>query len=323
MVLYGFGVFCSAVLAEGNEKDVTVYQLVLGANSKKVRTLIFPKEYSLGAVSITDSNSNVVSKIAQGKVVVPAGSIVKFIPAENFYKNPAIIKTLPADGLDSLKCTASSFDDNEKSVCDNALAYVGHLSGLLELNLDRSDATDKGLAYASELPNLQKVSVYEGNMRGASLKRLVTLKQLRYLSLSGNELQEDNLQYLSALPKLEHLYIADCNLGDVGLKYLSKCTGLIRLKLTNNTKITDESVKYILPMKKMRFLDLRGTSITEKELLQFKGLPLVELGVPGKPSKAETDAIAHAFPKTTLLFVKGKSRTVDSDTKSLFAPLHY
>jgi hypothetical protein len=301
--------------------------LVPGPASKRPRVLSFPKDYSLGELLVLsnppDKKDQGVRGAARGTIVVPPGKLAKFIPGPRFYKNPSIINTLPPDGIDSIEFAASSLDDSEDGLCDRALSYVGHLKGLVELNLDRSDATDAGAVHAADLPNLQKITGLAAALEGKCFKQFSGLKQLRCVHLPRNCLKDDYLQYLACLPNLNHLSIGHCNLSDAGVKNLANCINLTLLNIGDNPKITDQSIKYLLCMKKLRELTIHDTSISPIGILQLKSLPLERLELPSKYyTQAQLEAITNAFPGAIISGPDSKKKPVDSDTRAIFAPLH-
>lgn len=303
-----------------------LFDLKFDAASKGKRVLNFPKDYSLGEILLAPypgaPESSILSGAAKGIVVVPAGKFVTLIPAARFYLNPAIIKTIPADGVDSLVLTAVSLDDSEDGLCDRALAHVGHLTGLIALSLDRSDATDKGAVYAKDLPNLQKFSAFQAAVEGQCFKQFGGLKQLRYVRLPSDSLKDANLVYLSKVPKLEHLSLCHTCISDEGIKGLAACRNLLSLDLADNPKITDRSLKVMSGFKKLLVLNLSGTSVTVDGIVQLKCLPLVHLRMPGSDySPAQMAAIKKALPGVPIFFREGDVKPVDADTNRLFAPL--
>jgi hypothetical protein len=288
--------------------------------------LSFPRDYSLGEILILakspDPKHQGIREPARGTVVVPAGQMAKFIPGPRFYQNPSIINTIPADGLDSIEFAAASLDDSEDGMCDRALSTVRHLSGLIELNLDRSDATDAGAMHAADLPNLQKITGFAAALEGKCFKQFAALKQLRCIHLPRNCLKDENLQYLASVPNLEYLSIGHCNLSDAGVKYLANCSKLKMLNIGDNPKITDQSIKYLVTMKSLRSLVLHDTSISARGILQLKTLSLLRLELPSKNfTRAQYNDIDKAFPGVRIS-APSRQKSVDSDTDAIFAPLH-
>jgi hypothetical protein len=313
---------------ENKQSDPDHYTLVLGPSSKKQRVLSFPKDYSIGWVVITTwppSNGSIERRVkAQGTVIVPAGKMVKFIPGDRCYKEPSILKTLSADSFDSIQMLSTSIYTEEADMCDRVLLQIGHLKGLLELDLNNSDATDKGVAYAiSQLHNLQILSAVATALDGKFLTQIDTLKRLHSLTLTYIKIPDDNLRYIAGLPRLEHLHIGHCRVSDRGIENLASCSRLIDLNLSDNPKITDHSIKIILSMKDLRFLMLDNTSITTAGILQLKPLPLFVLGLPSAQIlRHDSRVISKVFPGIHLGAPKDPSPNVDPDTGAVFAPLH-
>jgi len=313
--------------ARGMKPRPYAYKLSLRAPSLRERVLHFPKDYALGELLIQtyppNGRDQGVRGAARGTIVVPPGRLCKFIPGARFYQNPALIKTLPPDGIDTICLSASSLDDSEDGLCDRALTYVGHLTGVIELNLDRSDASDAGAAHAADLPNLQKFTGLSVGLDGKCFKQFAALKQLECIHIPRNSLKDENLVYLTALPKLWSLTASYCNLSDTSVKILAKCSNLKYLNIGDNPKITDQSIKYLLGMKSLRSLVIYNTSISPAGVLQLKALPLSSLELSSKKfTPAQIDVIIKAFPGVYINFGGKEVKSVDSDTGTIFGPLH-
>jgi hypothetical protein len=304
-----------------------LFRINFNASTRGKRVLPFPRDYSLGEILISPdpepTEENALMGAAKGTIVVPAGKFVTFIPSHRFYQNPAIINTLPADGIDCLTLQAVTLDDSEDGLCDRALGYIGHLKGLIVLNLDKSDATDKGAVHAADLPNLQKITAFQSTIEGGFVKQLGGLKQLRYLRLPSSPVKEQNLQYFCTLPHLEHLALSHSAISDEGVKNLAGCSQLIDLDLADCPRITDQSISALLGLKKLRLLNLAGTSITSKGLMRLNALPLACLTLPGNLYlSTQLKAIHAAFPGVNIGGAQFSKKPVDAETNKLFAPLH-
>jgi len=294
---------------------------------KNRRVLVFPKDYSLGELMISPNSStdeeDSLSGAAKGTIVVPAGKFVTFIPAHRFYQNPAIIDTIPPDAVDRLGILAASLADEEDGLCDRALSHIAHLKGVLDLKLDRSDASDEGVAHARDLPNLQKISASQCAFGGKCFKEFAGHKHLRYLRLPSCPIRDENTQYFSALPCLQHLNLCHTSISDEGVRGLADCKSLIELDLSDNPKITDRSIKTLLNLKTLRVLNLAGTSMTNKAALQLKALPLNLFTLPQVILLAkQLQTIRQQMPGILVVARGETARKVDYDTNKLFAPLH-
>ncbi len=316
----------TALALESKDKHTDPTELIPGPATNHSRVLLFPMEYSLGSITLepvgTASGAKKAGCAARGKVVVPANMIVRFIPTLHFYRNPATCDTLPADAIDIIELTASSLDDSEDGLCDRALGKLGHMKGLISLDLDRSDASDAGVTHAAQLPELQRVSLFSTTIHGKCFEQLAGLKKVRYMRLGHNGLEESSLHYLSQMPGLKVLDVVGCNIADGGVEQLSHCPNLVSIALDDNSKITDRSIKYIRAMKQLKHLGLRRTAISFDGLLQLQGINYLNLELPSsRYSRAQMAAIKKAFPQTAII-VPGDVHKIDSETRTLFAPLH-
>jgi hypothetical protein len=58
-------------------------------------------------------------------------------------------------------------------------------------------------------------------------------------------------------------------------------------------------------------------------LLQLKGLDLISLELPSSSTtKEELALLQKAFPKTNLTVPNVRGKKIDTDTKTIFSPLH-
>ena len=304
------------------------FQFETANGYKKARVISLPKDFSLGEIAVSSDpnffSGNTSKHPAQGKTVVPARQFSSFIPGQRFYVNPSIINTLPSDAFDDLSLSASSAEESEDAMCDRALITVGHLRGLISLNLDRSDATDKGARHAADLPNLQRFSSFSAGLDGSCFKDFAGLQHLRFIAVQSNPIKDENLKYLGDLPQLKYLDLSQTNISDRGIKGLAKCTGLVQLIISSNHKISDESIDTLLSLKNLRYLKLQGTSISTTGLLRLKSLPLEYLILPGNnysPSalKQLHEALPHAQFEAA---AKSHAKAVDEETRTIYAPLH-
>ena len=160
---------------------------------------------------------------------------------------------------------------SEDGLCDRALSHIGHFKGVVELNLDRSDATDAGVVFAAQLPQLQSISADRAAIEGKCFKEFGGLQNLRNLRLVGNCLVADNLRYLAVIPHLEYLNVCHAGVDDLGVKNISICDHLITLDLSENFHVGDKNLTSLTRMKSLRFLNLLGTSVTVRGAIATAG----------------------------------------------------
>lgn len=302
-------------------------QLNFSAASKGPRVLRFPEKFSLGEISIATGpyqpDDQRLRGAAKGTIKVPAHRFVSFVPAHRFYQDPGTIKNLPADGIDNIWLSASSFADSEDGLSDRAMSYVGHLKGLIVLNLDKSDISDKGAMYAGDLPNLQQISAFATMIEGKFFSRLAGHKKLQALMLNWSPVKDSNLVYLSALPALEYLSLGNTSISDAGIRSIAQCRNLITLDLGGNHKITNKNLHELLKLKKLRMLIISNTAATFDGVMALKDLPLTYLGLPGQNYTPEQmKALHRAFPLALIVPNSNNQKKVNQDQAVIFAPLH-
>jgi hypothetical protein len=78
--------------------------------------------------------------------------------------------------------------------------------------------------------------------------------------------------------------LSDCNVADSDLSVLAKCPDLQTLNLPENP-ITDAGMPALSSLKRLKYLDLSGTSVTAKGL-RGELSPLVDLSCPAADAAA-------------------------------------
>lgn len=86
-------------------------------------------------------------------------------------------------------------------VGNDALTWLGRLSGLQELYLSNTAITDEGLKELTCLSGLRRLYIYHTEISDQGLEHLCTLKGLRWLTLSGTQVTDDGLAvFRAAMP---------------------------------------------------------------------------------------------------------------------------
>ncbi|AWP17006.1 Hypothetical protein SMAX5B_010724 [Scophthalmus maximus] len=126
----------------------------------------------------------------------------------------------------------------------------------------------------AELSCLQTLNLDGTGVTEVSLKFLATHPALFSLSLAGIPVADGNhtLQIISGL-KLTHLTLPGRHsVKDSGLAYLSDLSLLSELDLTDYTQVTDEGVKHLSTMIRLKRLSLSNTQVTDAGLPSLRGL---------------------------------------------------
>ena len=285
----------------------------------------FPKDFSIGTLTVRGANQgpDKLSPLgpAQGRLIFKKGEYYSLDANHKFLQHPEVLKNLPPDCLSSMRLRFSSLDDAEDGLCDKAMKYVGGLTGLRKLNLDRSEVSDVGLSYAKNLVNLETLTLFSTLLNGAAFKELRGLKKLDTVAVALNELTPDSYQYFATFPKLRVLVLRRCHPNDQAMKSIGKCSNLDTLDLSGNQSINDHNVKYLSTLKKLHLLDLYGSNVTLSGLEALKGLPLIRMTLPEREySAARLAALKKIFPNTA---IAGKTTgKINKNDETIFAPLH-
>ncbi len=296
--------------------------VVSAAGAKRV--VNFPKDFSIGILTAKKAMRGPDDKTpvgpAQGTVTFDADSEILLDANHKFFLHPEVLKNLPPDCVESLRMRFSSFADSEDGLCDKAMVYVGHMTGLKNLILDRSEVSDIGLANVKYLTNLESLSLFSTLVNGSSFKSLTNLKKLSILKMGHNSLKPASYAYLVSLPKLERLNLTRCHPNAEALKYVGACTNINELHLGGNQNITDETIKFLARLKKLHFLDVAGTRVTERGMASLKGLPITQLRLPLSLGHPQVATIKALFPRAKIIVGHG-TKSLGEDA-AIFEPMH-
>jgi hypothetical protein len=289
------------------------------------RTIEFPAHVSAGAVCLIpwrDHDSKLQVTQARGEVslVVPPAHWLAFTGGPSLCKTPNLFSGMKFKGIDYLRLSYHSFEDDDGSFTDSVLKYIKCFEDLEVLDLRRSDATDAGLSNVKGLAKLRQVDVCQTAVRGGCLTALASTP-LTDLDISYDSLSTKELAALAKLPKLRTLNMRLTSLDCESLAEISKCKTLRELYLDGNKKIDDECVGSLRSLPELKILGLSDTSVTINGLKKLKGLALTSLDLPAHiRSHADLITLRTLFPNCR--FAGGLQRTMTGSEKSLLAPLH-
>jgi hypothetical protein len=298
----------------------------LSAPASAVSTRIvvdFPRQFSIGVLSTVPSKlggPSVAIGPAQGRMVFNANKPISLDANHHFFLHPEVLDNIPPDALHTLRLRFSSFDDAEDGLCDRAMKHAARLTGLQDIILDRSEVSDAGLRQLKNMKNLRSISAFSTLVKGDAFVDLTGLTKLQQFKLGHNQLSHAAYESFHLYPGLTHLNLTRCNPGDEDIKSIAKCAKLTFLHIGRNSSVNDRNVKYLLPMKSLRQLDLGATHVTLDGLLALKSLPLKVVRAPEKKyNPAEMARLKAAFPKADIIFLSSNKDI--SEEKAIFAPL--
>ena len=199
-------------------------------------------------------------------------------------------------------------DLSDRALFDPYLDCLTLFTGLMELNLERTDITgeglsslqdqpltwlslqacknlsDKGLEAVGRLRNLQYLDLSDCNgITAQGLWHLRALTDLRVLRLERcTLLQEETLAPLAAIPRLEELDLSETRISGVGFLHFHHNRVLRRLSLEGCKRVTSETVVHLLNLEALEVLHLGWTAMGDEALEHLKALPnLRKLDVSG------------------------------------------
>lgn len=202
-------------------------------------------------------------------------------------------------GLSSL-LTLDLTDAGEVAVTDAGLTHLAGLPSLQDLNLGGLSITDAGLSHLSPLRDLKTLRLSGTRVSGKGLVHLQKLKKLesldlgwtpvddtglghlegmtglRSLSLDRTKVTDKGLRHLRGLSKLDDLDLSNTRITDDGLsslvemESLSKLTLFFYSRVSSETRVTDSGLRRLAGIKKLRFLNIRGTAISAEGIERFK-----------------------------------------------------
>jgi hypothetical protein len=110
-----------------------------------------------------------------------------------------------------------------------------------------------------------------------NLSLLEQFPQLEWLDLSSAEITSRSLSFLSRLRELKHLYLNNCRwITDTSLRSIRELHNLVDLQLAENSKISNEGLKYLQEMTGLTHLTLRSTGINNTALSHIEKLISLE-----------------------------------------------
>jgi hypothetical protein len=163
---------------------------------------------------------------------------------------------------------------------EEAGAYVREPGPHLAVGIDET-SMDAVLYDLCELRRLGWLMVSKANLTPARMRVIGGLTGLWRVSLNDCICSNAAIRELQRLRGLSELFISDCTITDEGLAGLTELSNLRILFLDGCPNVTDAGLPSLARMKKLGFVDLTGTAVTQAGIAQFqKDLPTcaVQLG---------------------------------------------
>ncbi|MEX0642971.1 MAG: hypothetical protein WD468_09740 [Pirellulales bacterium] len=175
-------------------------------------------------------------------------------------------------------------------------------------------ATPEALAALGELRGIHSIELsHNETVNDESLKWLAGLRKLRVLYLYNTAVTGSGLAYLSGLP-LEHLDLSHSPVTDEGLRGILHLRRLRSLGL-KNTVVTDQGLIHLVELPNLKDLRLAYTNVSDvglEQLHQLSSLESVSLRGTNVTAKG-VSALAMALPKCQISADYGLGLVPDQD----------
>jgi serine/threonine protein kinase len=270
------------------------------ANWLQRRRFVFPDEMSLGLLNwdfedLTGRTFPTISRVkAQGGISVPAHNRLVLTAYDALSDKPNLFDGFGANDLDGLSL------DNECSWQDRHIKCISHMTGLVFLDVNDSEATDNCINDLNKLSNLKTLLIKNSHLSGEALASLEILPKLVILDASGDHTIRGALKKLRDSQAIKRLYVHDCDLTDSDMQLIATMSNLEILNLSNNPKLTDLGVEAISRLKTLHDLNIRGTNVCAAcipALAKMQSLDQKKLQIDAqKWSKSDQQFIKDALP---------------------------
>lgn len=232
------------------------------------RIIHFPPDRSIGEIRIRDRGDPKNSPWkslgqAKGDVTVPTDKFVRLDVSEDAWQGGTPFAGLKPDDIQEMNFWECPEAD------DSALEDISTLSGLQELDLQRTQILGTGLKHLAKLKKLRWLRLSSTHVGDDELASLIGLTSLEYLHLSYAPIGNVGMEHISNIKTLKSLYIARTTVDDDGLEHIKNLTSLRDLDLGQNY-ITDEGLKQLAGLTELEDLDLRETQISGAGLVHLR-----------------------------------------------------
>jgi hypothetical protein len=223
---------------------------------------------------------------AQPAGVSPEGALAWLKSIDGQFKQPRLpgltLATLPS--LTEVNLGGHRKSDGKHIAIPAAeFRHLAALTALRKATLWEIDGLDDAaLAHIGKVTTLRELELGDAQITSAGLKHLRGLRELTFLGLGWTkEVTDTGLPELAALSKLEVLVLSGTKVTDAGLSHLAKLPNLKEVRLAALPQVTDAG---LLRLKDCRALKLvvvnKKTGVTPAGIAAFKQqLPACEVTV--------------------------------------------
>ncbi|MBK9774170.1 MAG: protein kinase [Candidatus Obscuribacter sp.] len=214
----------------------------------------FPPGVNLGEFLIKVGNGKQEKIVAKGDVLLP--NKVWFKPNKLVAACPEVLNGFKNDSINAV-----STDEN-CLLNDKHMRIITRWRQLGGMDLDARLVTRGSLPDLKNLKKLNSFGLAYIPVPADELGRAYDLTNMKVINISGVKNVRQLLLNLGPRFNPKVFYLQNCQLNDDDLKLLSKNTALEEVSVRDNPKITDVGVRALLTCKRLKKIELPGTSVT-------------------------------------------------------------
>jgi hypothetical protein len=166
-------------------------------------------------------------------------------------------------------------ENANRKPCDELLAQLGSQTGLKQLLMQSTQATDEGLKLVGKMPALETLYIWDASsITDSGVAHLAGAKNLKIVYIGSSRVTDQGLVLLSRLPKIEELYLQAGHFSDEGFRHLKGQNTLTQLWTgIGDFQLTDTGLAHLKEFKKLAVIDLQFSRVTARGLEHLKGMP--------------------------------------------------
>ncbi len=160
--------------------------------------------------------------------------------------------------------SGKSIENPNSNPCDELLEQLVSQSGLKQLLMRSTQATDEGLSHVGRIAALEELYIWDAtSITDAGAAHLAGLKNLKIISIDSSGVTDESLVLLSGLPRIEVLALQSNRFSDQGFLRL-KGQNTLRVLLTGpwNLRLTDAGLAHFREFKNLELIDLQKSKVT-------------------------------------------------------------
>jgi len=175
--------------------------------------------------------------------------------------------------------------------CDELLEQLVTQTGLKQLLMQRTQATDEGLKYVGEMTALEELYIWDAtSITDPGVAHLAGLKNLKKIHVDSSKMTDEGLVLLSSLPRIEELSLQSSHFSDQGFLRLKGQDNLTELWTGHgNFQVTDAGLARFREFKKLELIDLQNSKVTARGLEHLKGMSSLKRVLLSKTGITDSD----------------------------------